>query len=562
MRGSIATCAVRLLAACFVAAACTSSPPTPGISDADLDGAITTAIGRMPPQIDPQRSGDSEQIRHSAMVFEALMTFDPKTLTPMPAAAKDYPRISADGLTYTFTLRDGLTYSDGSPLRARDFVYAFSRVCDPVVRSPAAFGLHVVAGCRSLSQMDPNTTAADLSAARSRLGLRANGDTEIVFTLTEPASYFTALTATPLAYPVRESDVMKAGAAYGSQVAAFIGNGPFKLVEWKTDQWLIFERNDNYRNPAKLKRWTKVVVEPDARFAAYRNNEIDFFGGIPGGRASAVTENLEAIESDAKLRAQVVDAPSAYTDFFVLNVSRAPFNDRNVRQAFAKAIDRAALIKELTKSGEAAHSLIPPGNPGHDAYDRFQLFDPARARQLLQSSGFAGRPELSTIRLTYPSSDPGSRTPAEWLQQQLKRNLGIEIAIEAVDRLTWGQMVATPLTAPQIRFTRWLQFYPDPQGWLTGMFHSSAPIAAGIGYRNSEFDALVREADRESDIRRRADLYRRASRILSEDTPAIWEWWPANRYLRKPRVRGVTDSAIDFEYGLLRITEIYVTKKA
>lgn len=560
MRGSIGSGPAWLLTASLIAAACTSAPPIATGADVDPNGEITTPVAfGIPARIDPQNWNETNHSRHSAMVFEPLMTFDAKTLTPIPAAAKEPPRISDDGLTYVFALRDGLTYSDGSSLTARDFVYAFSRLCAPGSRGVGFFA-RIVAGCQDLRRMDAKTATADgLLAANARLGLRANGDKEVVVTLTEPAAWFTAIAATPLGHPLRESDVTRAGASYGSDPATFIGNGPFKLVE-KTDQKLVFERNERYRLPVKLKRWTKVVVDRNVAFAAYRNSEIDVFGGVPGGRALAVTEHIDVIEADPELRAQIVDVPGAFSDFYILNVSLPPFTDKKVRQAFAKAIDREDHIRG-TRLGEVSHSMIPPGWPGHDPADTFQRFDADKARELLASSTFAGRPELSSVKITYPSIDPGSRDPAEVLQHQLKRTLGIEIGIEAVDGQTLDQMYASPRTAPQIQFVRrCCGALPDPQNWLTTAFHSSG-FALQVGYKNADLDALLTQADRERDPRRRADLYQRASRIVSEDVPAIFLWWGPSRYLQKPRVKGLTGSPMDSEYGILRVAEIYVTKK-
>jgi ABC-type transport system substrate-binding protein len=544
-----------ILTASLVVAACTSPLPIAATTEVDPDGEITTGMRRLADRIDPQ-SYAQDQRRHSAMVFEGLMTFDPSALTPVPAAARDQPRISDDGLTYTFTLREGLKYSDGSPLTARDFVYAFSRLCEPGAGSPA-FVVRLVVGCQTLKRTDPKTTSSEaLQAARAAVGLRANGENALVVNLTEPASYFTSLTAMPLGHPIRESDVTRAGASYGREISTFIGNGPFKLVEWVPGERLVFARNEHYRTPAKLKRWTKVVIGDELTFAAYLNNEIDLFGGLPSERAASVSAYRDKIDADAGLRAQLVTGPGAFTDMYMLNPSRAPFTDRKVRQAFAKAIDRAEFVHE-----GAALSFIPPGRPGHDPDDTFQRSDPVRARELLGSSTFAGRPELLTIAITYPSFDPQGRTLAEFPQQQIKRNLGIDVRIEAVDGLTLDQMYATPRTAPQMIFIRWGRNEPpDRQFWLAA-FQANGPLGRSVGYTNAEFDTLVREADREADPARRADLQRHAERVLSEDAVAIWFWWGPNAYLRKPWVKGVTDSGVDIEYGLLRLAEIHVVKK-
>lgn len=558
MRGSVRSGAL-VLSVLLTAGACAAVPVAPG-EEPDPDGEITTPVQSIPPKIDPLYSGSYDQIRHASMLFEGLMTFDAKTLAPIPAAAREQPRISPDGLTYTFTLREGLKYSDGSALTARDFVFAFSRVCTPGARPAPAFA-RLIAGCDTARRLDPKTNSADLAVAQASVGLQATSDTELVVTLSEPAPYFTAIAGLPIAFPVRERDVARARDTYGTQadVAGLIGNGPFRLVEWTPEQRLVFERNEHYRSPPRLKRWTKVVVPLDVALHAYRNGEIDFYGGAPSMRIASVNENMAVIEADPELRSQIVDGgTTALTDYFVLNVSRPPFTDRKVRQAFAKAIDRGAMVREFLKFSLPGHSLIPPGRPGHDPGDTFQAFDPAGARELLRSSSFMGRPELSAITLVYPA--PPTRTPAEFLQQSLKRTLGIEITLELVDPTTYDGLFADPRTAPHIYYQRHIESFTDPHAWFAA-FRSSSPFAAAVGYRNEELDALISAAATERDSQRRTGLYQRASRILSEDVLAIWFLWPTNTYLRKPRVKGVTDSPKDIEYGLLRITDIYVTKR-
>ena len=561
MHGSARSGAARIFVALLFTAACTSAPAGPGATDADPNGEITTPVQKIPDGIDPLFTGTFEQVRHVSMLFEALITFDAKTLAPIPAAARDLPRISADGLTYTFTLRDGLTYSDGSSLTAKDFAFAFSRNCVPGLAPGLLLG-RLIVGCDAIRRLDPKkTSSGDLAAVRTGLGVKAASDTELVVTLIELAPYFVALASLPNTFPVREADVARAGDAYGTPqaVSALVGNGPFRLVEWTPDQRLVFERNERYRSPAKLKRWTKVVVPLDVALAAYRNGEIDLFGGVPSSRVASVAENLAVIDADPELRAQIVHAPAAITDYFVLNVSRPPFTDRRVRQAFAKAIDRDEQTREFLTFSAPARSLVPPGRPGHDPGDSFQTFDPAQARELLRSSSFAGRPELSTIKIVFPQ--PSTRTPAEFLQQQLKKHLGIEVTLELVDPATMADLMKAPTTTPHIRFNRHGESFPDPAAWFTA-FSSASGSAREVGYRNAEVDALLGDASRELDPQRRAGLYGRASRILSEDVVAIWFIWQENTYLRKPRVKGMTDSARDVEYGQSRFTEIYVTKRS
>jgi len=269
----------------LIAAACTSAPgtttqPSGAATDIDPNGEVTTNAGSEPDTIDPQKESFVNEVAQTMMVFEALMAFDPKTLKPVPGAAKEAPKLSSDGLTYTYTLRDGLKYSDGSPVTAKDFQFGFTRTCDPAVAGEYAFTAYIIVGCEAWNTMDPKkATKAELDAAKAKLGMKVNGDKEISFTLTEKAPYFNSIAALWVGVPSRESDVTKGGDKW-TEPATFIGNGPFKLTDWKHNEKMVFERNDNYTNAngqkAKLKRWTKVMINESAvAFAAYRNNELD-----------------------------------------------------------------------------------------------------------------------------------------------------------------------------------------------------------------------------------------------------------------------------------------------
>lgn len=534
----------------LVATACTpgAQPPASPTTDVDPNGEIRVASLRL-------AVGDPNlRIANflTSLTFEGLMTLDPTTLRPIPAAAKENPAVSADGLTYTFALRDGLKYSDGGPLAAKDFSYGFARLCNPTLHSDWAVPAYLIAGCEPWNKMDPKkASAADLAAARGRLGVRASGDKDVVITLTEPAPYFTSLIAVWFGVPVREADVTRAGEAYGADPAALVGNGPFKVIEFKANDTIVFERNDNYRTPAKLKRWTRIVIRDPAQvLAAYRNNELDFYDPI--------ADDLSAIERDADLKSQVVDTGGSCTQAYFFNTQRAPFSDVRVRQAFAKSLDREAYVREIAKLGRAAYSWIRPGGPGHDATDRFQSFDPVGAKELLRSSSFFGRPELATISVVYRTDTPGRKELAEWAQQQWKQNLGLDVRVDPVDARTWNQLSSTVATTPPVVPLASCEDYPDPQNWLTLNFHSS--LAYG-GYNDPTFDKLVRDADREPEPLKRADLYQQASRLLSQDAPAAWLIWPGRRYLRKPWVKGVTDSPDDNHHGIYRVVDIYVAKR-
>ena len=547
-----------LMIAGLVATACTSTPgnttASPAAGNIDPNGELITNTVSEPDTIDPQKESFVNEVAQTMQVFEALMAFDPKTLKPIPGAAKANPTLSSDGLTYTFTLRDGLKYSDGSPVTAKDFAYGFTRLCDPNVAGEYAFTGYIITGCEAYSNMDTKkATKAELDAAKAKLGIKVNGDKEISFSLTEKAPYFLSIAALWVGVPARESDVTKGGDKW-TEPATFIGNGPFKLTEWKHNEKMVFERNDNYRTPAKLKRWTKVMINETAvAFAAYRNNEIDI------GPAGA--EQLRTIDSDADLKAQVVDVGGSCTIYVGFNTVKAPFDDPKVRLAFAKSFDRQAYINDVAKIGVPAEKggFIPPGMPGYDATDTVQKFDPAAAKQLLSQSKYANTDALKNIKFTYGAS-AAAKTRIEWLQQQWQTNLGITVAPDPVDATTYSSLLKKPETTPVLFRIGWCADYPDQQDWLTTVFLSSSTVTH-TGYKNPDYDKLVRQADADPNPENRDKTYLQASKQLSNDAPAAWWYYTATKYLKKPWVKGVQDTVMDFELGIFDQVNIGVTAK-
>ncbi len=545
---------VMLVAVSMIVTACQGGQGNNAASNAgavDPNGELNTNTGGEPDTIDPQKESFVNEVAQTMMVFEALMAYDPATLKPIPGAAKAQPTVSADGLSYTYTLRDGLKYSDGTALTAKDFAFGFTRLCDPNVAGDYAFTGYVIIGCETYNNLDPKkATPAELAAAKAKLGITTNGQ-DITFKLTEQAPYFNSIAALWVGVPSRESDVTKGGDKW-TEPATFIGNGPFKLTEWKHNEKMVYERNDNYRKPAGLKRWTKVMINEGAvAFAAYRNNELDAVG--------VAAEDLRTVDSDADLKAQLRDVPGSCTFYYGFNTAKAPFTDAKVRLAFAKAFDRDAYINDVQKIGKAALSFMPPGLPGYDKDDLTQKFDPAAAKATLAASSFAGKPELTGIKFTY-SSSARAKTRIEWAQQQWKTNLGIDVTPDPVDRTTYTQLVKKPETTPALFSLGWCADYPDQQDWLTTVFVSNSTVTH-TGWKNTQYDGLVRQADKEPDTKKRDDLYIQAQKVLTQEAPVAFLFFSATKYLLKPYVHGVKDTALDFEIGIFDITSITVSKK-
>jgi oligopeptide transport system substrate-binding protein len=538
----------------LVVAACTQQgggPSTGGSADADPNGELVTNMSSEPDTIDPQVESFVGEIGVTMKVYEALMTFDLKTGKPIPAAAKDQPKVSSDGKTYTYTLRDGLKYSDGKALGANDFKYGWQRLCDPATAGEYAFTGYIVAGCEAWNSMDPKKDdPAKLDAAKKTFldSIKVSGN-DISFTLTDPAPYFNSIAGLWVGVPSREDQVTKGGDKW-TEPATYIGNGPFIMSEWKHNEKMTFTRNPNFHNPTKLAKWTQVMINEGAvAFAAYRNNELDVYG--------VAAEDLRTIDADADLKKQVVDGPGSCTFYVGFNNRKAPFNDKNVRVAFAKSFDRDAYINDVQKIGKPATAFISPGIPGYDSGDTFQKFDPAAAKAALAQAGPTAQAALSDIKITY-SSSARNKTRLEWFQQQWKTNLNVNITLDPVDSTTYTQLVKSADTLPLMFLLGWCADYYDQQDWLTTVFSSKAS-SGRVGYNSKQFDDLVNAADKEGDGKKRDDLYQQASRLLSQDAAVAFIYYDSTKLLQKPWVKSYSITPLGFEVG--HQTDVFVTKK-
>ena len=536
-----------LAIASLLVGACSQAPAGQGTTtggttagQADTNGTLTLNMGSEPDTIDPQKSSFVNEIGQASFVFEGLMSFDTKTSKPVPAAAAAAPKLSADGLKYTYTLRDGLKYSDGAALTAKNFEYAFLRGCDPAAAGDYAFVFYIIVGCEAYNTMDTKkATPAELAAARAKVGVKATSDKDIEFTLTDPAPYFVPITALWQGWPVRESDVTKGGDKW-TEPATYIGNGPFKLSEWKHNEKMVFERNDNYRKKIQIKTITKVMINESAvAFAAYRNNELDMAGIGP--------TDLRTVEGDAELKAQVVELGGSCTFYYGFNVRRPPFDDVNIRMAFAKSFDRAAFVKDVQQGiGKAADGgFIPPGFPGYDNSDTTQKYDVAAAKALLDKASPASKAGLTGLKYTF-SSSATNKARAEWAQGQWKTNLGVTVELDPVQSTAYTALFKKGQDSPQLFFLGWCADFPDQQNWHSTVFATNGISSARTGYSSKAFDDLTKQADKEADAAKRDSLYNQAGKQLSTDASAAWVFYDQSKYLVKPWLKGINPNPIDY----------------
>jgi oligopeptide transport system substrate-binding protein len=313
---------------------------------------------------------------------------------------------------------------------------------------------------------------------------------------------------------------------------------------------MVFERNELHQPKAKLKR---IVMElslsggPNAALAAFRNGELDV---LP------ISSDLKpVVDADPALVAQIVAIDSSCTTFLSLNVRRPPFDDANVRLAFAKSFDRATWTREqLAGLGVPTATFIPPGIPGYDAADDAQAFDVPAARALIASSRYASGLPPVLLSILGAASLKRQFQP---LVDGWRTALGVDAQLSPLDATTARDLTRSPLTYPQMTVQGWCAAYPDPQDFLSLMF-TSATTVGHTNYAEPRYDDLVRRADAEPDPVARAGLYRDAQRLLTKDAPAIFATSAKSLTLVAARIHGHVLTPLDRAFSQYTLGELYV----
>jgi oligopeptide transport system substrate-binding protein len=504
-----------------------------------------------PDIIDPQRADFAYSLAVIRQVFRGLLYYD-GALNLIPDMAIEVPNtdnggISADGLRYRFQLRDGLKWSDGTQLTAKDYVYALRRICSPDLVSLYRDFFDNIVGCddyqnaKGTAEAPLTPTEAELSALRDAVGVRAPDDTTLIIRLRAPQPTFLQIMALAQAYPVRRA-VVEAAPDTWTEPGTIVGSGPFILVSWNHQQDLAFERNPHwYGEPITLTRmeW-RVLPDEGQAYNAYLSDEIDW-SLIP-------IENVDLVRQDAELSQQNVTANELSVFALEFNNTQPPFDNAGVRKAFATSYDRQAYIQGVRRHvGAPAYGWIPPGMPGYNETvgTAFEV-NPRKAKQLLADAGFPDGKDLPDVTLTIAESQVG-RASAEFLKEQVRQNLGVDIEIEVLEAKTYEQRYN--ISDFQVVLGGWGADYPDPENFLPNLFGTGAGLNL-FRYSNPKVDALFAEAAVELDNARRLELYDRAHRIIIEEDMGVAPmFFRGVNILVKPWVKGFTVTGLDALQG-------------
>jgi oligopeptide transport system substrate-binding protein len=521
-----------IIASLLTFPACSSKPSVPQVLRVNIAGE--------PAQIDPNRASWSTERTVIMQVFEGLLGFN-QDLSLRAIGATEIPTvgnkgISADGKTYTFKLNSKVTWSDGKKVTAKDYEYSIKRLFDPALAAEyTSFYFDIVGGEAYYTATDAD--AATKAQLRNAVGVKAVNDTTLEIKLTAPHPTFLQLMALWPVYPVREDIITQYGDQW-TEPPHYIGNGPFLMTEWVHEDHITLVKNPDYwGKEAKLDSVVlNMITDANSLFAAYQNNEVDI-AGVPAGTEKTVM-------TDAVLSKEILRYAELVTFAFQFNVNSPPFDNVNLRKALNAAIDRDSFINNVRGGvGKAAYSWIPPGMPGYDAsLGADYHFSVTKAKEFLVAAGYKeDGSDVPELKLQY--ADTGiNPTIAQFVQNQCKVNLGIDVSLEPMERKAFTQAV----NAEQYTWGwyGWGADYPDPDNWLPQLFGTGAGNNH-TGYSNPAFDALCAQASNELDNTKRLKLWADAQKMVVDDAPVLFMQYRERFLLVKPGVQGLKYTGMD-----------------
>ncbi len=476
-----------------------------------------------PETLDPAVAGDAGSAAVIAQLFEGLTSID-GSLTPRPALAAGWT-FSNDYRTVDFTLRDGLTFSDGSPLTAADVARSWLRVLDPAAPSPLAALLYDVVGARAY--------ASGTSSDPASVGFHADGRVFEV-RLTRPGADFPAIAASPSLAVVppgvgRDPAALEPG-------SGFVASGGYELVGRTATELQLAANGRYWAGPPPISRVT-LVTDLGGQ------SPVDLFSAGTLDWTPVDPDDAAWIAYDRTLGPQLRSSADLAVTYFGFDTRRAPFNDPRVRRAFAEAVDWRRVVALADGTGALpATSMVPPGIPGRSDANFLPTFDPVAAKQLLAQAGYADPASFPVVTLV----DTGTGYDAGILDQ-LAVNLGITVRYEALDFADFFKLLGTP-AGPTFWGLSWVADYPSPYDFLGILLGGGQPNNYG-GWQSARFDVAIGGAIGASDPAAASAAYDAAQAIVRDEAPVIPAAYSTSFALSRTGLLGAQTNGL----GILRI---------
>ena len=492
---------------------------------------LTFVLNNEPDSLDPSYTNNSFAAPFLTNLFEGLVTYDENgEIAPGNAESWD---VNEDMTVYTFHLREGLKWSDGTPLTAEDYVYSALHVMTPTTTSQYVNMMtdYILNGQEYY----------DGTATAEEVGVKALDENTVEYTLKQPTPYFVDVTSMWVYAPVQQATVDANGDKWSTAADTYVSNGPFKVAEINMGESVVLERNENYwdaENVTLEKLTFRYILDQSTALTAYENGEVDGVRNIPSGDI-------------ARLKAENAGTHTIHvygTVYYNFNCEKEPYNNPLVRKALNLAIDREAIINNVVQlDAEPAYSILAPGYvvdgtdilEGRSTYEMSPTADVEAAKAALAEAGYPDGEGFPTVQLSFYSDDTVKKV-AEAIQEMWQTNLGINVEVTSAD---WAVFYSGVQNGDyEVAAMGWSADYVNPMSFLPLL--ATDDVTNTSFYSHPDYDALVEQAKVEQDPAAFAELVRQADELLSSDYPVMPLYYKADTYLLKDYVTGVyTDSS-------------------
>lgn len=497
---------------------------------ASADGVLRMGNATEPESLDIHLSSGVAEANIQRDLFEGLVA-EAADASLIPGAAESW-EISDDGTVYTFHMRENGRWSNGDPVTAHDFVYAFRRGLDPATAAAYAFILYPIKNAEAL-------VAGDITDL-DQLGIRALDDRTLEITLKAPTAYFLDMLTHHMAFPLHKASVEEWGSAW-TRPGNLVGNGAFMMDEWVPQSHIKLVPNPYFHAAEEVSLdevWYYPTEDEGQELQRYRADELDVTYDIPADQINWIVENLND---------EYRNFPYLGVYYYAFNTTEPPFRDNvGLRQALSLAIDRKVLTQRITRAGEIpAFSFVPPGVPGYQQQVlEFADWDQAALNQAAQAlyaeAGFSEDNPLQ-IEILYNTSDNHKKI-AIAIAAMWKQALGVETTLRNEE---WKAYLASrDEKAFQVVRAGWIGDYNDANTFLE-LYVSDAGVMNDPGYASTAYDDLVKGAAVETDPATRGQMLQDAERIFLTDAPVIPIYFYTTQHMIKPWVEGWVNNIKD-----------------
>jgi oligopeptide transport system substrate-binding protein len=503
-------------------------------SKSDVPQELRVNINSEPPSLHPGLAKDSTSGTVLRQTFEGLTRIG-KDGKPIEAAAEKI-EVSEDQKVYTFTLRDA-QWSNGDPVVAKDFEYAWKWALDPNNQSEYAYQLYYIKGAEAA-----NTG----SGSMDDVGIVAKDDKTLEVTLENPTPFFLELTAFYTYLPIN-SKIAESNNDWANDAGDnYTSNGPFVMTEWSHSDKIVLEKNDTYwdKDAVKLEKIEMIMInDPNTELSMFDNGELHWAGAPTG---ALPTDAMQALKDDGRL----ITKPIAGIYNYKFNTTVEPFNNANIRKAFSFAINRQEIIDNILQGEQLpAQAIVPPTMFPENEEGYFADNDVEKAKEYLQKGleelGLKDVSELPAITLSYNTSE-GHQKIAQAIQDMWKQNLGVEVTL---DNQEWAVFLDKMHSLDyQVGRMGWLGDFNDAINFLE-MYRDADGGNNDTGWESKKFQDLLAQSAVETDAEKRQQLLKDAEAVIMDEMPVMPIYFYTENWVQADNLKDVVISGLgDVQY--------------